>query len=90
MQRNEAEGPIEDWIGSGDWVEEQLRPSLQLLASESQHQINHFTPHVDIIGEQFSDYEHFSLVIRTYWEISEEQEVGVTTFLPPKIPAKDL
>jgi hypothetical protein len=36
MQRKEAEGKIEDWIRSGDWVELQLRIYLQLLASDSQ------------------------------------------------------
>ena len=73
MQRREAEGNVEDWIRSGDWVEEQLRISLQLLASEGQDQINHYPPGVDIIGELFSDYEHHASAIRTYWDISPRQ-----------------
>jgi hypothetical protein len=81
MQLKEAEGRIEDWIRSGDWVEAQVRISLQLLASESQHQINHFSPHVDIIGELFWDYETYSSAIRTYWEISENQVVRLKALL---------
>ena len=64
---------IEDWIRSGDWVEEQLRISLQLLASEGQKQINHYPSGVDIIGELVMDYEHYSSAIRTYWEIPPYQ-----------------
>jgi hypothetical protein len=81
MQRQEAEGNLEDWIRSGDWVEEQLRISLQLLASEGQDQINHYPPGVDIIGELFSDYEHHSSAIRTYWEISPHQSAQLKTLL---------
>jgi hypothetical protein len=73
MQRKEAEGPVEDWIRSGDWVEEQLRISLQLLAAEGQDQTSHYPPHVDIIGELAMDYDHHTSAIRTYWEISQEQ-----------------
>jgi len=73
MQRKEAEGRVEDWIRSGDWVEEQLRISLQLLASEGQDQISHYPPHVDIIGELVMDYDHHASAICTYWEISQDQ-----------------
>jgi hypothetical protein len=73
MQRKEAEGRVEDWIRSGDWVEEQLRISLQLLASEGQDQISHYPPRVDIIGELVMDYEHHASAIRTYWDISQDQ-----------------
>ncbi len=75
MQRKEAEGEnIEDWIRSGDWVALQLRISLQVLACESQDQIHHFPPGVDIIGELYMDYVHDSLAIGTYWELSQDQE----------------
>jgi hypothetical protein len=73
MQRKEAEGHIEDWIRSGDWVEEQLRIVLQLLASDGQDQTNHYPPRVDIIGELVMDYEHHASAIFTYWEISQDQ-----------------
>ena len=76
MQRKEAEGgKIEDWIRSGDWVALQLRISLQVLACDSQNQINHFPPGVDIIGELFMDYEGYSEAIGTYWEISQDQVI---------------
>jgi hypothetical protein len=81
MQRQEAEGNLEDWIRSGDWVKEQLRTSLQLLASEGQDQINHYPPGVDIIGELFSDYEHYASAIRTYWEISPDQSTQLAFLL---------
>jgi hypothetical protein len=74
IQRKEAEGEkIEDWIRSGDWVALQLRISLQILACDSQNQINHFPPGVDIIGELFMDYDGYSQAIGTYWEISQNQ-----------------
>ena len=74
MQRKEAEGEnIEDWIRSGDWVALQLRISLQILACESQNQINHFNPGSDIIGELYMDYWGYSQAIGTYWEISQDQ-----------------
>lgn len=79
MQRKEAEGNIENWIRSGDWVEEQLRISLQLLASEGQDQINHYPPCVDIIGELVMDYEHHASAIHTYWEISPDQSAQLQT-----------
>jgi hypothetical protein len=79
MQRKETEGNIEDWIRSGDWVALQLRISLQVLACDSQNQINHFPPGVDIIGELFMDYWGYSQAIGTYWEISENQEIRLKT-----------
>jgi len=81
MRRKEAEGPVEDGIRSGDWVEEQLRTSLQLLASEGQDQINHYPTGVDIIGELFSDYETHASAIRTYWEISLHQSTQLAALL---------
>src|SRR5579859_1949266 len=81
MQRKEAEGPVEDWIRSGDWVEEQLRISLQLLASEGQDQANHYPPGVDIIGELVMDYEHHASAIHTYWEISPHQSAQLKALL---------
>src|SRR5216684_4658087 len=73
MQRKEAEGSVEDWIRAGDWVEEQLRISLQLLAAAGQDQIQHYPPQVDIIGELVMDYDHHASAICTYWEISSDQ-----------------
>lgn len=73
MQRKEAEGSVEGWIRAGDWVEEQLRISLQLLAAEGQDQIQHYPPQVDIIGELVMGYDHHASAIRTYWEISPDQ-----------------
>ncbi len=73
MQRKKADAPVEDWIRSGDWVAEQLRLWLQLLASQAQDQVNHFPPHCDIIGELAMDYTHFAEAIHTYWALSQEQ-----------------
>lgn len=81
MQRKEAKGNTEEWIRSGDWVALQLRIYLQVLACESQHQINHFPPGVDIIGELYMDYLNYSEFIGTYWELSHDQVTRLAVLL---------
>ena len=73
MQRKETEGNTEDWIRYSDWVVSELRISLQVLACESQNQINYFNPGSDIVGELYMDYLGYSQAIGTYWEISQDQ-----------------
>ena len=78
MQRKETEGNTEDWIRYSDWVASELRISLQVLACESQNQINHFNPGSDIVGELYMDYWGYSQAIGTYWELSQDQETRLT------------
>lgn len=77
MERIETDDPVtahvEDWIQAGDWVAEQLRQSLQLLAVEAYEQEHYYLPGSDIIGELVTDYNHFAETIFTYWILSPNQ-----------------
>lgn len=64
---------IEDWTRTGDWVAEELRRSLQMLAAEAQEQVDSFPPGADIISELSVDYEHFAESIFTYWILSPNE-----------------
>jgi len=57
----------------GDWVQERLRFSLQLLAAQAQDQVHHFLPHSSIIEEMIMDYVNYAESIHTYWTLSKEQ-----------------
>jgi hypothetical protein len=62
----------------GDWVQEQLRFSLQLLAAQAQDQVHHFLPHSSIIEEMIMDYVNYAESIHTYWTLSKEQTRRLT------------
>jgi len=77
MERRGTNDPVaahaEDWIRAGDWVAEQLRRSLQVLAAEAQRQVDFYPPNSDIMGELATDYLHFAETIFTYWKLSPNQ-----------------
>ena len=83
MERRGTNDPVaahaEDWIRAGDWVAEQLRQSLQVLAAEAQEQVDHFHPGSDIISELVTDYNHFAETIFTYWILSPNQALQLKT-----------
>lgn len=77
MKRIKIDDPmvahIEEWIRAGDWVADELRQSLQVLAAEAQEQVDFYPPGADIMGELATDYLHFAETIFTYWILSPDQ-----------------
>jgi hypothetical protein len=81
MERIEIDDParVAEWVQAGDWVADELRQSLQVLAADAQGQVDFYPPRSDIIGELVTDCLHFAETIVTYWVLSSNQALQLKT-----------